>query len=173
MPGRRGCLVLAGYICPGKGLRAPVWCPKQLSSCWGHASHCSCPAQDCPQPHQGPPQLGDDLSVQCLMAQAAWLARRAPSISLETRSLGTGIDAAGSLNINASLGSGNQGEGGGREAVAAGRASHTTLLARQGGWDTGTGLCPAWMGHMGLKRSGSSSRQAKNKAQGKLTCPGH
>lgn len=129
------CLVLGGYICPGRGLRAQVWCPKQPSSCWGHASCCSCPAQDCPQPHQGPPQLHDDLSVQCLMAQAAWLARRAPSISLETRSLGTGIDAAGSLNINASLGSGNQGEGGDREAVAARRASLTPLCwhARQGG----------------------------------------
>lgn len=45
------------------------------------------------------------------MAQTAWLAWCTPSISLETRSLGTGIDAAGPLNINASLGSGNQGEG--------------------------------------------------------------
>lgn len=78
------------------------------------------------------------------MAQAAWLAQRAPSISLETRPLGTGIDAAGSLNINASLGSGNQGEGGGREAVAAGRAFLTPLcLARQAGRDTGSQL-----GHM-------------------------
>jgi len=66
------------------------------------------------------------------MAQAAWLARRAPSISLETRSLGTGIDAAGSLNINASLGSGNQGKGGGREAVVVGRAFLLLLCQHTG-----------------------------------------
>lgn len=65
------------------------------------------------------------------MARVAWLARRAPSISLETRSLGTGIDAAGSLNINASLGAGNQGDGGGREAAAAGTAF--LLAPRAGG----------------------------------------
>lgn len=162
------CLVLGGCICPGRELRAQVWRPKQPSSCWGHASCCSCPAQDCPQPAQGPPQVDGGLSVQCLMAQAAWLAQRAPSISLETRSLGTGIDAAGSLNINASLGSGNQGEGG-RQGCRGSRDSlpHTTLLAHQVGWDTGTWLCPAWMGHMGLGQRetlGSSSRQEKNEA---------
>lgn len=156
---------------------AQVWCPKQPSSCWGHASCCSCPAQDCPQPHQGPPCLDDDLSVQHLMAHAAWLAWCAPSISLETRSLGTGIDASGSLNINASLGSGNQGEGGGREAMAAGRASLTPLCwhARQGGTQGHGWALPRWGTGAwdSMKHSGSSSRQEKNKAWGKPTCPGH
>lgn len=78
------------------------------------------------------PVLGDDLSARFLMAQAARLARHTPSISLETRSLGTGIDAAGSLNINASLGTGNQGKGGGREAVVEGKAFLPLLRQRPG-----------------------------------------
>lgn len=161
------CLVLGGCLCPGRELRAQVWCPKQPSCCWGHASCCSCPAQDYSLPHQGAPQLDDDLSVQCLMAQAAWLARRAPSISLETRSLGTGIDASGSLNINASLGSGNQGEAGGREAMAAGRASLTPLCwhTRQGGTQGHGCALPGWGSRAwdSVKHSGSSFRQGKTR----------
>lgn len=169
------CLVPGGCFCP-RGLGAQVRCPKQPSSCWRRASCSSCPAQDCPQPHEGPPWLDDDLSARCLMAQAVWLAWRAPSISLETRSLGTGIDAAGSLNINASLGSGNQGEGGGREAVAAGRAFLPLLCrhTRRGG--TRLGCAQPRMGGTVLGQHEAFRvllRAGKNKAWGKPTCPGH
>lgn len=169
---------LGAASAPGE-LGAQVRCSKQPSSCWGCASCSSCPVLNCLWPHEGPPWLDDDLSAQCLMAQAAWLAWRAPSISLETRSLGTGIDAAGSLNINASLGSGNQGEGGGREAVAAGRAFLLLLCwhARQGG--TRLGCTQPGIGRMALgqhKAFGPSpgrKKQGMGKKNPKTTCPGH
>lgn len=105
------CFIPGGCSSPGWRLGAQVRCPKQPSSCWERAARSSSPTQDCPQPREGPPWLDDDLSARCLTARAAWLAWRAPSVSLETRSLGTGIAAAGSLNINASLGSGNRARG--------------------------------------------------------------
>lgn len=152
------------------GLGSPDRCPEQPSSCWRHAAHSSYPA-DCCQPREGLPWLDDDLSAQCLMAQAAWLAQRAPSISLETRSLGTGIDATGSLNINASLGSGKRSEEGGREAVVMGRTSshwHT----RPGGTCLGWGTWP-WGStkHSGFSPRQEKLRRGKNRGVGKTNRP--